>query len=341
MKPSSFIDKIDIEVCSGNGGAGAVSFRREAKVPRGGPDGGDGGKGGDVILVGDPRKRTLLDFKYKKTFQAQSGRRGAGSKMYGKKGDDIRLPVPLGTQIIEYKTGKLLLDVLENKDYLLIEGGKGGLGNFHFRNSRVQAPEYAQPGIEGECLEISLELKLIADIGVIGFPNAGKSTLLSTLSKAKPDVAPYPFTTINPQLGVLEHKGHQLVIADLPGLIEGASEGVGLGHKFLRHTERTGLLLHLVSLDPSEQDSPLERYRMIRKELENYSSQVEAIQGELLDKRNEIVVLSKLDLVGPDVGEHIVEEFRNIGVSTFCISAPTHYNIDRVKDMLIQLESES
>lgn len=266
-----FIDKIEVTVASGHGGAGCISFRREAMVARGGPDGGDGGKGGDVYIIGDSKKHTLLDYKYKKIYAAQNGQPGMGQRRYGKSGEDIILSVPLGTQVRDKQTKKLILDVVSEEQIKILEGGKGGLGNWHYKSSRNQAPEKAQPGQEGQELEMTLELKLLADIGLVGFPNAGKSTLISVLSKARPKVDSYPFTTINPQLGVMEHKNTELVIADLPGLIEGAAEGVGLGHKFLRHAERTSQILHLISLDPYEEKNPFERYQMIRKELENYS----------------------------------------------------------------------
>ncbi len=341
MRPSTplFIDKIEIKISSGNGGAGCSSFRREAKVPRGGPDGGDGGRGGDVFLVGDSHKHTLLDYKYKKNYIAKNGLPGGGAKCYGKAGAHAVLPVPLGTQVRNRETKELILDIVEEGEYKLLEGGKGGLGNWHFKNSRQQAPEYAQPGLEGESLEIILELKLLADIGLIGFPNAGKSTLISVLSKARPKVASYPFTTLNPQLGVMEHKHKELVIADLPGLIEGAAEGVGLGHRFLRHAERTSKILHLVSLDPNEEKSPYERYALIRKELENYSKLEEVEEDEKqIDELEERVLLTKADICPLGRQEQVLGEFRKHGINAVVVSSASHQNIEVLKDSLIEEE---
>ncbi len=330
----TFVDKLNVSLCSGNGGPGCTSFRREAKVPRGGPDGGDGGKGGNVIISGDPKKRTLLDFRYKRKFNAKNGLPGSGAKMYGKRGDDIILPVPLGTQIISQETGELLLDVVSEGDHLFLEGGKGGLGNYHFRNSRNQAPDYSQPGIEGECVDVTLELKLLADVGLVGFPNAGKSTLISVLSNAKPKVGAYPFTTLNPQIGILEHKHKEVSIADLPGLIEGASEGVGLGHKFLRHAERTKFILHLISVDPNEEFKPFKRYEMIRKELDKYKSENSFFEKDL-SELEELVVLTKLDLTKPLELLNIEKEFRDNDLNTISISSVAHRNVDELKDIII------
>lgn len=338
MKDSAnplFIDKIEVNISSGKGGAGCSSFRREFRVPRGGPDGGDGGKGGDVYIVGDSRKHTLLDYKYKKDYQARNGQPGMGQRRFGKAGEDSYLPVPLGTQIKNAETGELILDVVQEGEHKLLEGGKGGLGNWHFKNSRQQAPEYAQSGLPGESLRVSLELKLLADIGLVGFPNAGKSTLISVLSKARPKVASYPFTTLNPQLGVLEHKGRELVLADLPGLIEGAAEGVGLGHRFLRHAERTSEVLHIISLDPHEEKSPIERYHAIRKELENYSDKHSLDEGRKLQDLKERVVLTKADLCSKLDQENSVAEFRRMGVEAIVVSSAVQMNIETLKDELI------
>ncbi|MGH1467489.1 MAG: Obg family GTPase CgtA [Bdellovibrionales bacterium] len=340
MRPSTslFIDKIEIKVASGNGGAGCISFRREAKVPRGGPDGGDGGRGGHVYIVGDRHKHTLLDYKYKKNYFARNGMPGLGAKCYGKAGADAILPVPLGTQIRNKATGELILDVVDEGKHLFLEGGKGGLGNWHFKNARMQAPEYAQGGIEGESVEITLELKLLADIGLVGFPNAGKSTLISVLSKARPKVASYPFTTLNPQLGVMEHKHTELVIADLPGLIEGAAEGVGLGHRFLRHAERTSEILHLVSLDPSEVQSPYERYLAIRKELENYENPSMDDHEKRVHELKERVLLTKADICPRNIQEQVVGEFRQHDIQAMVVSSASHQNIEILKDSLIKEE---
>lgn len=343
MKASSndpFIDQLTITIASGHGGAGSSSFRREYRAPRGGPDGGDGGKGGDLFIVGDSRKHTLLDYRYKRVYKANDGEHGRGAKCSGKQGEDAFLPVPLGTQVIETKTNQLIADIIEEKPYKILEGGKGGLGNWHFKNSKNQAPEYSQSGLPGEELQVHLELKLIADVGIIGFPNAGKSTLLTVLSNAKTKVGAYPFTTLNPQLGVLKHKDQEIVMADLPGLIEGASEGIGLGHKFLRHTERTKNLLHLISLDPSEAESPVERYNKIRTELENYDTHNYVTEMVPLEKLNETIILTKLDLCSNEDAENNVQLFSDFGKKVFVISSLTHRNLDTLKDELITVNKE-
>lgn len=335
-----FIDKLEIKISSGNGGAGCTSFRREAKVPRGGPDGGDGGKGGDVYIVGDRQKHTLLDYKYKRNYFARNGQPGEGAKKSGKMGEHAVLPVPLGTQVRDRETKELILDVTSEEKYRLLEGGKGGLGNWHFKNARHQAPEFSQTGLEGDSLDIILELKLLADLGLVGFPNAGKSTLISVLSKARPKVAAYPFTTLNPQLGVMEHKNKELVIADLPGLIEGAAEGVGLGHRFLRHAERTSEILHLVSMDPAEEKSPYERYIAIRKELENYKNPNIEDHEKKVHELNERVLLTKADICPRNIQEQIVGEFRSRGIEAMVVSSASHQNIEILKDELIKNESK-
>jgi len=329
--PQPFIDHLTLKVTSGHGGAGCSSYRREYKVARGGPDGGDGGKGGDVFVQGDSRKHTLLDYRYKRVYSAGDGEPGRGARCYGKQGEDQTLYLPLGTQIYDANSGELLYDVVEEKEHQLLEGGKGGLGNWHFKNSKNQAPTYSQKGLPGAELDLRLELKLIADMGLVGFPNAGKSTLLTLLSNAKSKVGAYPFTTLNPQLGVLRHKSKEVVIADLPGLIEGASEGVGLGHKFLKHVERTQRILHLVSLDPEEQEGPLERYKAIRKELEDYD--IGAID---LTNLEEIVLLTKSDLIRPEAVEKEVRAFKDIGLEAIVISSVTNRNLDNLKDVLIE-----
>lgn len=335
-----FIDKIEIKAVSGHGGAGCISFRREAMVARGGPDGGDGGKGGDVYIEGDSKKHTLLDYKYKKIYAAPNGQPGMGQRRYGKSGEDIVLSVPLGTQIRDKESKKLILDVTTEEKIKLLEGGKGGLGNWHYKSSRNQAPEKAQPGQEGKELDVILELKLLADIGLVGFPNAGKSTLISVLSKARPKVDSYPFTTINPQLGVMEHKNTELIIADLPGLIEGAAEGVGLGHKFLRHAERTSQLLHLISLDPYEEKTPLERYELIRKELENYSDQTFTEGEKKLYELEEFVVLTKADLRSEKELHIEVQNFQQKNIHCMAVSSASHYNIEQLKDTIIEKGKE-
>lgn len=283
-----FIDSARIFVKAGDGGDGCVAFRREKYVPRGGPSGGDGGRGGHVIFEADEGLFTLLDFKYQKHFEAQKGEHGRGKDQYGHTGDDTIVKVPLGTVIQDEKTGLVLAEFEKHgEQHVVAQGGKGGRGNIHFVTSTRQAPTKAEPGEEGESRWILLELKLLADVGLIGFPNAGKSTLLSVISKARPKIANYPFTTKNPVLGVVSYYDKQFTVADLPGLIEGASEGIGLGIQFLKHVERTRVFLHLIDvLDPTHPD-PVDAYALIRKELEAFNPQ-------FLD-RPEIIVLSKSD----------------------------------------------
>jgi len=334
--PQPFIDQLSLRISSGHGGAGASSYRREYKVARGGPDGGDGGRGGDVIISGDSRKHTLLDFRYKRIYAAKDGEPGKGARCYGKSGDHEVLNVPLGTQVYNAETGELLHDVITEESFTILEGGKGGLGNWHFKNSKNQAPSYSQKGLPGVELDLRLELKLIADMGLVGFPNAGKSTLLTHLSNAKSKVGSYPFTTLNPQLGVLRHKNQEVVLADLPGLIEGASEGVGLGHKFLKHVERTQKILHLVSMEKDELQEPYARYQAIRKELKDYK-----LGQKPLDKLDEIVILTKSDLLRPEEVEKHINSFKEMGHEVIVISSVTNRNIDRLKDLLIQVNHQT
>jgi GTP-binding protein len=285
-----FIDYSKIFVASGNGGKGCVSFRREKYVPRGGPDGGDGGKGGDVIIKASSQINTLLDFKYKREYHAKNGQNGMGKKMHGKNSDDLLIPVPAGTVIRDADSNEIIADLIKDGDYFIAaKGGRGGLGNSHFATSTKQVPMYAQPGENNEEKWLILELKLLADVGLIGFPNAGKSTLISVISSAKPKIADYPFTTLIPNLGVVKLKDHKsCVMADIPGLIEGAHSGAGLGVSFLRHIERTRIFLHLVDVSDMADDA-VARYLKIRRELGMYSS-------DLLSKP-ETVVATKLDSV--------------------------------------------
>lgn len=285
-----FIDYSKIFVASGNGGKGCVSFRREKYVPRGGPDGGDGGKGGDVIIKASSQINTLLDFKYKREYKAKNGQNGMGKKMHGKSSDDLLIPVPAGTVIRDADSNEIIADLIKDGDYFIAaKGGRGGLGNSHFATSTKQVPMYAQPGENNEEKWLILELKLLADVGLIGFPNAGKSTLISVISSAKPKIADYPFTTLIPNLGVVKLKDHKsCVMADIPGLIEGAHSGAGLGVSFLRHIERTRIFLHLVDVSDTADDA-VARYLKIRRELGMYSS-------DLLLKP-ETVVATKLDSV--------------------------------------------
>ena len=288
-----FVDEAEIHVKAGDGGNGCVSFRREKYIPKGGPDGGDGGDGGSIVFVADHNRNTLLDFAGQHHWKAQRGGAGMGKKMYGKSGDDLVIPVPVGTVVHDLDRGTVLTDLSEEgRRVVICRGGKGGRGNFHFRSSTVQAPRYAEPGTLGEERRLKLELKLIADVGIAGKPNAGKSTLLSVISHARPKVADYPFTTLEPQLGIAElTQERRIVFADIPGLIEGAHSGAGLGHAFLRHIERCRLIVHLIDLHPTDGSDPLENYRVIRAELEQFS--------EELAKKPELIVANKIDL-SPD-----------------------------------------
>ncbi len=286
---TSFIDRVRIKVEAGTGGSGATSFRREHRVPKGGPDGGDGGRGGDVILRGDSNLATLLDYTYRTRFVAERGEHGMGSNMTGRSGKDVVLPVPPGTIIRDMDTGEVIGDLLADGDTVVVaRGGRGGRGNAYFATATHRAPREWQPGEEGESRSLELELKLIADVGLVGQPNAGKSTLLSVISAARPRIADYPFTTLSPNLGVVQLSDHRtFVVADIPGIIEGAHEGRGLGHDFLRHIERTRLLALLIPIDAV--DWQLE-YDGLRSELASYSS--------VLAEKPHCVVFTKMDLLG-------------------------------------------
>ena len=286
-----FTDYVKIYVSAGKGGNGAISFRHEKYVAAGGPDGGDGGKGGDVYFKVDKDANTLIEFRYKKKFKAQNGENGQGARKYGKSGEDLIIKVPIGTVIKDASTNEILADLSKNdEEALILKGGRGGLGNSHFATATRQAPRFAQDGEPGEEKELILELKLLADVGLVGFPNVGKSTFLSVVTSASPKIANYHFTTINPNLGVVKSKyGDSFVIADIPGIIEGASEGAGLGLQFLRHIERTRLLLHFIDVSGSEGRNPVDDYNKINEELKKYS--------EKLAKRKQIIVASKSDLV--------------------------------------------
>jgi GTPase len=318
-----FVDQCRVKVVAGNGGNGSVAFRREKFIPFGGPSGGDGGRGGDVMLEGDSGMSTLLDFVYSRTIEAERGAHGQGQEKYGRGGEDRVERVPLGTQIFDAESGELIADVTEHgQRVVVVKGGRGGRGNVHFATAEERAPRRAEKGVEGEIREIRLELKVLADVGLVGFPNAGKSTFVSAVSHARPKIADYPFTTLTPHLGVVEigggrrSGGSTFVVADIPGLVPGASDGVGLGIQFLRHLERTGVLLHLVSLDPGEGRDPLKDYRAIRKELKKFS--------EELATRPEIVVLSKADI--PEVREAypaLKKRFGRANIPLHVISAAT------------------
>lgn len=284
-----FVDEISIKVSSGNGGHGCVSFHRERLIAKGGPDGGDGGNGGNVTIAVDDSMTTLNHLRFHQTYRAKNGLPGEGKKKHGKKGDDLTLYVPRGTIIHEKETDDLVVDFNMDVDsWQILEGGKGGKGNTHYKSSINQTPREYEKGTEGETVELKLSLKLIADVGFVGFPNAGKSSLLSRISNARPKVADYPFTTMTPHLGTHSFNGaHQIVFADIPGLIEGASSGKGLGIQFLKHIERTKIILHLVEPFDSDEQTPVQKVNSIREELKNYST--------VLAERKQILVLTKMD----------------------------------------------
>ena len=286
-----FVDYTKIIIKSGDGGNGAVSFRREKYVASGGPDGGDGGKGGDIYFVVDPDSNTLINFRYNKKYKAENGQNGSGSRCYGKSGEDLYVKVPRGTVVRDAETGKLIADLSkEGQTELILPGGRGGKGNCHFATSTRQAPRFAQDGEKGLEKEVILELKLLADVGLIGFPSVGKSTILSRVTSARPKIAEYHFTTLEPNLGVVKTEfGDSFVIADIPGIIEGASEGIGLGLRFLRHIERTRLLLHVIDASGSEGRNPVEDFKTINAELKKYS--------EKLSERKQIIVANKADVI--------------------------------------------
>jgi GTP-binding protein len=318
-----FVDEIDVFVKGGDGGAGCVSFRREKFVPRGGPDGGDGGDAGSILLEADPSITTLLDFHYQRHYTAERGQHGKGSNKHGASGSDTILRVPLGTMVSDRDTGERLGDLTAPGERVLVaRGARGGRGNARFVSSTNRAPRRADLGRPGAERWIHLELKLLADVGVVGFPNAGKSTLVSRLSAAKPKIADYPFTTLQPSLGIVRVDEHRsFVIADLPGLIEGAAEGKGLGHRFLRHTERTRVLVHLVDLDPGNGRDPVEDWRVIQGELAAYSRELAA--------HPQIVAGSKAELPGTEERRRALERFCAAeGLSFHAISSVTGMGLD-------------
>ena len=323
-----FVDEALIWVKAGDGGRGCVSFRREKYVPRGGPDGGDGGKGGDVILEADPNLKTLLDYRYKREYKAQNGEPGKGKNQHGKDGKPLILKVPVGTIVKDAQTDEVIADLSKPFERLVVaRGGKGGRGNARFATPIRQAPHFAEPGQPGEERWLKLELKLLADVGLIGFPNTGKSTLLRKISRARPEVAPYPFTTLRPYLGVVRFEDKEFIVADIPGLIEGAHKGIGLGNQFLKHIERTRLLVHLIDISNGEE--ALELYEKIRNELGLYKE-------DLLEKP-ELVVLNKIDL--PQVREkveEVKEAFQKRGLPFFAISALTGEGIGELLREIIR-----
>lgn len=314
-----FVDVVNITVKAGDGGNGCVSFHREKFVQAGGPDGGDGGRGGDVIFVATERMHTLMDFRYTSKFTAGNGEDGSANRKTGKSGADAVIQVPPGTVVRERATGRLLLDLYEpGVAKTLVHGGKGGFGNQHFATPTRQAPQFAKPGEKREIIELTLELKSIADVGLVGFPNVGKSTILSVVTAARPKIANYHFTTLQPNLGIVKLDSYSFVLADIPGLVEGASEGVGLGHAFLRHVERTRMLLHVLDIAGSECRDPLEDYDAIMKELEAYGD---------LRNRPMIVVANKMDLPGAEENlARLREKLDGTGIQIFPVSAATNPN---------------
>ena len=320
---SVFIDEVSIHLLAGDGGNGAVTFRREKHVPRGGPDGGDGGRGGSVVFETDPNLSTLIDFRPGKKYRAQRGGDGLGKKQYGKNGDDLVLKVPVGTQVQDAETGEVLTDLARFPQSEVVGmGGRGGKGNTHFVNSVQQAPKFGEKGEPGEEISVRLHLKLLADVGLLGFPNVGKSTLLSRVSAAKPKIADYPFTTLIPNLGVVRVTDFQnFVMADIPGIIENAHQGAGLGIQFLKHLERTRILLHLLDVADVTGRDPLEDYAIINRELAAFSADLAALP--------QIVVLSRIDVV-PDKTSYapLIAHFENLGLSVFPISSVTGEGIE-------------
>ena len=313
-----FTDYTKIIVKSGDGGSGAITFRREKYVASGGPDGGDGGKGGDVYFVVDPDQNTLINFRYNKKYKAQNGENGSGNRCFGKSGEDLYIKVPRGTVIKDAETLKVIADLSEEGQCeLVFPGGRGGKGNSHFATATRQAPRFAQGGEKGIEKEVILELKLVADVGLVGFPNVGKSTILSMVTSARPKIADYHFTTLEPNLGVVKTEyGDSFVIADIPGIIEGASQGVGLGLKFLRHIERTRLLLHVIDVSGSENRKPVEDFKIINEELKKYS--------EKLATRKQIIVANKIDAMQDETLYKDLEELaKKENLKIFKISAAT------------------
>lgn len=323
MAPHPFVDYVKIYFKSGKGGAGSVSFRREAHVPRGGPDGGDGGRGGDIVLVGDSQLWTLLDLKYRKHIKAQSGEPGKGARKTGKSGDTEIIKVPLGTVVKNAETGEYIGEVKEDgEELLLLPGGIGGRGNWNFRSATNQVPDYADPG--GPSLELTaiLELKVLADVGLVGFPNAGKSTLLSVVTAAKPKIASYPFTTLVPNLGIVKYRDYQsFVIADIPGIIEGANEGKGLGIRFLRHIERNSVLLFMVPCDAEDIEAEFET---LLKEVETYNPE--------LKWKNRLLAITKADLLDSEAKADLKKKLK--ALPHLLISAVSGEGIDKLKDEL-------
>lgn len=331
MTEGNFVDYIKIYASSGKGGQGSMHLHREKFITKGGPDGGDGGRGGHIILRGDKNMWTLFHLKFKRHFRAESGGSGSKSRSTGHDAEDIYIDVPLGTIIRDADTDEVILEITEHqKEVILLRGGKGGLGNWNFKSSTNQTPRYAQPGMEGVDGWFRMELKLLADIGLVGFPNAGKSTLLSVLTAAKPKIADYAFTTLKPNLGIVEHRNHKtFVIADIPGIIEGAAEGKGLGHRFLRHIERNSALLFLI---PADSDDINKEYQILLNELKKHNP-------ELLDK-DRLLAISKSDMLDDELQEEIKTTLLE-GVEALFISSVAQSGLQVLKDKLWELLNKS
>ena len=333
MTEGNFVDYVKINIYSGNGGKGSAHFRREKYITKGGPDGGDGGRGGHIIFVTDKSLWTLYHFKFKKHFKCGHGGDGSGSRSTGADGEDVIIRVPIGTVIKDFKTNNIIHETIEDgEEKIILKGGKGGLGNWNFRSSTNQAPRYAQPGIKGEEKQLVLELKLLADVGIVGFPNVGKSTLLKTLTSAKPKIGNYEFTTLKPNLGIVEYRDFKsFVLADIPGIIEGASEGRGLGHYFLRHIERNSVLLFLLS---SESDDIVKQYEVLLNELKKYNP-------ELLDKQR-LIAISKSDLLDEKqiskIKKNISNKIKNVPFEF--ISSVSNIGLIQIKDLMWKVLNE-
>ncbi|WP_298950388.1 GTPase ObgE [uncultured Nonlabens sp.] len=335
MTEGNFVDYTKVTVESGRGGKGSTHLHREKYIDKGGPDGGDGGRGGHIILRGNKNLWTLYHFKYKRHFKAAQGGNGAKQRRTGYDGEDIIIELPLGTVIRDTETGLVVHEILEDgADFILCEGGKGGRGNWHFKTSTRQTPRYAQTGMDGTSIDVTFELKILADVGLVGFPNAGKSTLLSVLTAAKPKIANYEFTTLKPNLGIVEYRDYKtFVIADIPGIIEGAAEGKGIGHRFLRHIERNSTLLFLV---PADSDDINAEYDILVNELRKYNP-------EMLDKER-FVVISKADMLDEELMEEMKEELDNDGAFNgapyMFISSISQHNLTQLKDRLWAMLNE-
>lgn len=334
MTEGNFTDYVKVFVTSGNGGKGSVHLHKEKFIAKGGPDGGDGGRGGHIIIRGNKNLWTLIHFKFQKHFRAGHGGDGGRSRSTGADGQDVYLDVPLGTIVKDVITNEVLFEItFDKEEVIVLKGGKGGLGNWHFRSATNQTPRYAQPGIPGEEKEILLELKVLADVGLVGFPNAGKSTLLSAITSAKPKIGDYPFTTLKPNLGIVQYRDFQsFVIADIPGIIEGASEGKGLGHYFLRHIERNSILLFLI---PADSKNIIDEYHILLNELKKYNPQ-------LLDKER-IIAISKTDMLDDELQNAIEKEIQNahLDIPYLFISSVAQKRLVELKDKLWHLLQKS